>query len=216
MSLALAAALLAGRTPLARADDHRQYVDTKSGECRECHRQSGVMDNHGEFFAREHRFLAQKAEANCGSCHAQSFCFDCHKGGAVERRATTSRRADAVPPSTTTASSLSRRGESMPGTHAADFLSTHAMKAADDPQSCARCHDSRTFCSDCHQKQKEQNRAMGIKPHRPTYVAPSVPDPAWVSFHRAEARRNLQSCQACHPSKSDCSNFACHPGLGGR
>ena len=63
----------------------------------------------------------------------------------------------------------------------------------------------------------KQNRAgMAIRPHAPVYVGPGVVDPAWVSFHRAEARRNLQSCQGCHPQKSDCSNFACHSGLRGR
>jgi hypothetical protein len=215
MSLALAAALLAGRPLLARADDHRQYKDAKPEECRECHRASSVMDNHGEFFDREHRFLAQKSDANCSSCHEQSECVDCHKGGSLSRRSGTASTSDNVPSSSTTSTSLSRRGESMPSGHGPDFLSTHAMKAADNPQSCAGCHDSKTFCSDCHQKAKDQNR-LGVKPHQPRYIGGGVPDPAWVATHRVEARRNLQSCQACHPAKADCTTSGCHVGLGGR
>jgi hypothetical protein len=184
------------------AENHRQYVDAKKEECTECHRGSGVMPNHDAFFLREHRVLAKRVPNNCSDCHQQSWCSDCHFGGNVERRF---------------GSSLSRRGENMPETHAADFLSTHPIKAHDDPQSCARCHEKQTFCSDCHQRQITGNRAsMAIKPHAPTFAAPGVPDPAWVSFHKGEARRNLMTCEGCHPSKQDCSNFACHPGLGGR
>lgn len=206
----MAAALLAG--PPVAADDHKQYVDAKPEECRDCHRGSGVMDNHGAEFAKDHRILAQQSGANCSACHAQSFCVDCHKGGAVDRYS--ARRSD---PATTAArtSTLSRRGETMPGSHGADFLSTHAIKAADEPRSCARCHDSRTFCQDCHQKQLGRG-SIGVKPHRPVYASPGVPEGAWVETHRNEARRNLQSCAACHPSKDSCSNFACHPGLSGR
>jgi hypothetical protein len=185
----------------ARAENHRQYADSKPEECAECHRGSGVMENHGAAFLRDHRVIAKKTPNNCSDCHLQSWCADCHHGGNLDHPQT---------------SSLSRRGESMPETHAADFISTHAIKATDDPQSCTRCHDSPKFCSDCHTRQIAQNRAgMAIKPHAP-YFSGGAPDPNWVATHRADARRNLQSCQGCHPNKSDCSNFACHPSLGGR
>jgi len=203
MTNGLAAALaLAWAAPAAAEENHRQYADSKPEECAECHTGSGVMANHGLGFARDHRLLAQKSPNNCYDCHQQSWCSDCHHGGNLTHQQT---------------SSLSRRGEAMPGSHAADFVSTHAIKAADDPQSCARCHDSRQFCTDCHQKWVGDRRASTtIKAHAPVYASPGVLDPAWTSFHRAEARRNLTSCQSCHPSKSNCSNFACHPGLGGR
>jgi hypothetical protein len=201
-TIGLAALLALAWAPPARAGDHRQYADTKHEDCSACHQDSGVMENHGASFQREHRLLAQKATNNCGDCHLQSWCSDCHHGGNLDR---------------TAGRSLSRRGESMPETHAADFISTHAIKATDDPQSCARCHETPRFCSDCHDRQIARNRAgMAIKIHAPTFSAPGVPDPSWVSFHKGEARRNLASCQACHPRKQDCSNFACHPGLGGR
>ena len=198
----LAVVLALAWAPASLAENHRQYADTKKDECSECHRGSGVMENHGATFLKDHRLLAQKTPNNCYDCHQQAWCSDCHHGGTLQHQQT---------------SSLSRRGEAMPETHAADFVSTHAMKAADDPASCARCHDSRSFCNDCHQRWVVDKRSsVTIKPHAPVYTSPGVLDPAWTSFHRAEARRNLSSCQSCHPSKSSCSNFACHPGLGGR
>lgn len=182
--------------------DHRDYRATKLGEdCLECHVGSGVINNHGPFFAREHSLLAQKAGNNCADCHEQSYCLDCHKGGNID---TDVRR------------SLSRRGETMPSTHRSHFISIHPIKAADDPQSCYRCHESK-FCSDCHLQKIAVNRTgMNIKPHAPIFVAPGVLDPSWTAAHSADGRRNLQSCQGCHPQKADCTNFACHPNLGGK
>lgn len=204
LSVSVPVLLAFAALPAAGAEartDHKQYKDAPIADCRECHRGSGVADNHGATFLKEHRVLAQKATTNCFECHQQSQCLDCHNGGTLE----------------SAQKSLSRRGESMPRSHAADFISSHAVVARDDPRSCQRCHESPRFCSDCHTKQIGKNRSgMAIRPHSPTFVGPGQPDPAWISFHRAEARRNLQTCQSCHPQKSDCSNFACHPGLGGR
>jgi hypothetical protein len=105
----------------------------------------------------------------------------------------------------------------MPPSHAADFVSTHPILAKEEPRSCYRCHDSAKFCNDCHSKSVlKPNTAFEVRPHRPVYVSGGVLDPNWIAFHSSEARRDLQSCQSCHPQKSDCSNFACHPGLGGR
>lgn len=181
--------------------DHKEYRGAKMEDCRDCHSGSGVADNHGAFFMNEHKLLARKASSNCADCHQQSYCLDCHKGGGLE--------ADFR-------KSLSRRGEYMPKSHRSDFISLHAIKAADNPRDCYRCHES-NFCSDCHNRQIQRNRSrMSIKPHQPIYASPGVLDQRWVSDHSADARRNLTSCQGCHPQKFDCTNFLCHPNLRGR
>jgi hypothetical protein len=186
---------------------HREYKDAKLEDCRECHGGSGVADNHGAFFMNEHRLLAQKASSNCADCHQQSFCLDCHNGGNIE---------------TDLRKSLSRRGESMPKTHRSDFISIHPVKAADNLQTCNRCHEPK-FCSDCHTRQIQRNRpGMSIQRfdarsnHIPVFDSPGVLNAGWVSYHSGQARRNLQSCQGCHPQKADCTNFLCHPNLRGR
>ena len=169
--------------------DHRDYRDTKLDECKDCHSGSGVMSNHGAFFVKEHRLLAQKAGNNCADCHLQSFCIDCHKGGGIEPDLTRS---------------LSRSGEYMPRTHRSDFISIHSIKAADSPQSCNRCHETR-FCSDCHGKTREKG-SMKIKSHRKAGANSQIYN--WNSDHSAEARRNLQSCETCHPDADVC--VKCH------
>ena len=152
------------------------------------------MSNHGDF--REHRLLAQRSDTNCMDCHQQSYCFDCHNGGNVEAYMQ---------------KSLSREGETMPTTHGADFISTHSLKAKDDPQNCYRCHES-NFCSDCHNSIQNKG-SMRIKSHSAAgntqrYFLNSASSAADISAHAADARRNLQSCQGCHPDAAVCSQ--CH------
>jgi hypothetical protein len=167
--------------------DHRDFKGNKPAECLECHKASGVMSNHGAFFIKDHRMLAKRAGSNCADCHEQSFCVDCHKGGNIE-------------PSVNKSSS--RTGEMKPSTHGGDFVSTHAIKATDNPQNCYRCHQS-SFCQDCHSKTNKGS--IQVKSHRRAVTSQIY---QWNSDHAAEARRNLQSCETCHPDADVC--VQCH------
>ncbi len=169
-------------------EDHRQYNFMKLADCQSCHRASGVMANHGAFWMKEHRLLAQKAANNCADCHQQSFCLDCHQGGGIEPDLR---------------KSLSSRGEYMPRSHRSDFISIHSIKAADNPQNCYRCHES-SFCQSCHTKIGNPG-GMKIKSH---LMAGNTQNYALTSEHAAEARRNLQSCESCHPDATVC--VSCH------
>jgi hypothetical protein len=169
--------------------DHREFKNTKLDECQDCHSGTGVMSNHGAFFVKEHRLLAQRAGSNCSDCHQQSFCLDCHQGGGI---------------TTDLQRGPSRRGEYLPKTHRSDFISTHSMKAMDNTQTCYRCHDAK-FCSDCHTKTRQKG-SMSIKSHRKAGTSSQIYN--WNSDHAAEARRNLQSCETCHPDADVC--VKCH------
>jgi len=167
--------------------DHREFKKSKPAECLECHKASGVMPNHGPFFLKDHRLLAKRANNNCYDCHEQSYCIDCHKGGGVEPDVK---------------KSTSRTGEYMPTTHRSDFISVHSVKAMDNPQNCYRCHQA-SFCQDCHSK---ANRGMmRIKSHQRTGNTQIF---QWNADHAAEARRSLQTCEACHPEADVC--IQCH------
>jgi hypothetical protein len=174
--------------------DHREYKDSKLSACQDCHTGAGDISNHGGY--REHRLLAQRAETNCLDCHQQSTCFDCHNGGNIEAYKE---------------KSLSRDGESMPTTHGADFISTHSIKAVDNSQGCYRCHES-SFCSDCHNAIQNKG-SMVIKNHSATgntqqYFLNGASSAAQIAAHAADARKNLQSCQGCHPDATECKG--CH------
>lgn len=173
---------------LAVRQPHKEYAEMKIPECNDCHKSEGVAPNHVGDWLRIHRVPAGKADHNCAQCHAQDFCLDCHQGGGITADLTVENfRRDYVPKS-----------------HRSDFLALHPIKALDNPQTCYRCHDKR-YCQQCHSR--FPRGSLRIKSHlmlgpdRQTYRP-------GLNEHPTEARRNLQSCQSCHPDGDVC--VQCH------
>jgi cytochrome c-type protein NapC len=75
--------------------------------------------------------------------------------------------------------------------HAPDFMEEHGKQAAEDPQSCLRCHhDRQQFCDACH-----------------GYPPPSHFSGTWRYTHADAAESDPANCEACH-DKAFCSQ--CH------
>lgn len=168
--------------------DHKDYAEMKVSECNDCHKAEGVAPNHDSDWVRGHRVLASKAVKNCEQCHLQKFCLDCHSGGGT---------GDDL-------SVENSRRDYKPKSHRGDWIDEHAIKSADNPQSCQRCHDAR-YCQECHSKFPGGD--LRIKSHRPLGLL-GQKYTAFAADHATEARRNLQSCQACHPDGDVC--VKCH------
>lgn len=167
--------------------DHAEYNNMAIKECNACHKAEGISLNHDADFVRGHRVLASKSGNNCSQCHEQKWCLDCHKGGG-------------------TGDDLSQSNfgrDYKPKSHRSDFIAIHPLKSKDNPQQCYRCHDAVAFCNACHSRFPQGN--LRIKSHlmsganRQAYA---------FGDHATEARRNLQSCQTCHPEGDVC--IQCH------
>lgn len=189
--LLLALSVLYVQQAFAQKQQHKDYAGAKLSECNDCHKSEGVTPSHDDDFLRSHRTIAGKAGNNCAQCHDQSWCLDCHQGGGIN--ADLSR------------STFGR--DYVPKSHRSDFVNLHPLKALDNPQSCYRCHDQK-YCNACHARFPKGS--LRIKSHLPsgsgqTYI--------WSGEHAAEARRNLQSCQSCHPDGDVC--LRCHSAKGG-
>lgn len=193
---------------------HGDYAGMDIKDCNACHQGNEVAANHGSFWLDEHRLYAEKQPSNCNDCHQQSFCLDCHIGGGIDRDL-----------------HVSTSGvDYMPKSHRTDFRELHPIKALDDPRSCSRCHDARGFCEECHSK---FNRAdLRVLSHRRGFSELEVkaggpqhevftpgqcqtchpqsllPKHQWSASHAREARRNLFTCQTCHPGGNVC--LKCH------
>ncbi|RMG57094.1 MAG: cytochrome C [Deltaproteobacteria bacterium] len=196
----------------AESNQHADYRDMEISECNECHLGEGVQPNHQAGWNVDHRLKAVKGESNCAVCHDQSFCLDCHTGGGIGADLDVSNyKADYVPKS-----------------HRSDFREIHPIQAASDPNSCERCHDPQ-FCSDCHEKTPKGE--LQFQSHREGWssieASPGVPHSSfstsqcqtchpggvlpvkrWSVQHARDARRNLKSCESCHPEGNVC--LTCH------
>ncbi|MBL0225795.1 MAG: cytochrome C [Geobacteraceae bacterium] len=173
-----------------KKESHSEYARMEIRECNSCHKSEGISPNHDADFVRGHRVLASKAGNNCNQCHDQSWCLDCHQGGGSGNDL-----------------SQSNSGRDFkPKSHRSDFISIHPLKAQGNPQQCYRCHDQ-NYCNACHSRFPKGS--LRIKSHNPLgsgsqqYAASN-----WNSDHTVEARRNLQSCQTCHPDGDVC--IQCH------
>jgi hypothetical protein len=177
----------------AQKQPHKEYAEMKRSECNECHKSEGIAPNHDADWTRGHRVTASKAGNNCAQCHEQSWCLDCHQGGGIN--------ADL------TRDTFGR--DYVPKSHRSDFITLHPIKALDNPQTCYRCHDQK-YCTACHDRFPKGS--LRIKSHMMLGPNNQRYAPA-LNEHATEARRNLQSCQACHPEGDVC--IQCHAQKGG-
>ncbi|GLI37131.1 cytochrome C [Geobacter hydrogenophilus] len=194
----IALLLLAASTfsvQMARADkmSHKEYASTPLADCNSCHKGEGVAPNHDADWLRGHRVLASKAGNNCYQCHTQQFCLDCHKGGGIDANLST----------------RNYQRDYVPKSHRTDFINIHPIKALDNPQSCNRCHEP-SYCNQCHSRFPKGS--LRIKSHLRSGTTQSY---IWNSEHATEARRNLQSCQTCHPDGDVCIKCHATSGKGG-
>ena len=168
---------------------HKEYASMPIKDCNSCHKGEGIAPNHDADFFRSHRVLASKAGNNCSQCHSQAWCLDCHQGGG-------------------TGDNLSQsnfRRDYKPKSHRSDFINIHPIKAQDNQQQCYRCHEQKSFCNSCHSRLPKGS--LRIKSH--LMLGPNGQRINWaVGEHATEARRNLQSCQTCHPEGDVC--IQCH------
>jgi len=198
------------------ADAVTVVPDTKV--CLNCHEKEFVKEvsipstvTHGPVWAFNHRPFAKGNTYDCASCHEQDFCLECHKSGFADEQGDF--------------------GNAMMNVHRSDFQVTHPIAARTDPQLCASCHENK-FCVECHEDFAPQD--LSILSHRRGFrdgtlggrhVLFSVTDcqachfvngtlsvlpssTGWSREHALEARKNLVTCQACHPEGDVC--LRCH------
>jgi hypothetical protein len=190
--------------------------------CLNCHDDSvaretemGAIRTHEVTWALNHGSEARGKAMDCAACHQQKFCLDCHQAGFADE--------------------MGNFSNHMLNVHRSDFHVTHPIAARTNPRLCATCHEPR-FCSDCHGDFRERTGRASGPSHRRTFtstvtgdfaaihagmaqagtncdvchtqatVAPSFHD--WSVGHARDARKNLNTCQTCHPGGDAC--ITCH------
>ncbi|PLX95705.1 MAG: cytochrome C [Desulfuromonas sp.] len=187
--------------------------------CQGCHDTSFVESvtipippPHDPLWGLNHRSFAKSGDASCTSCHAQSDCLECHTSGAADEQGSFS--------------------NAMVNVHRSDFQVSHPLAARTDPQLCSSCHEN-DFCVDCHNAFAPADLALDS--HRRGWSGLNVgaashadfaetscdschsdsvlPSHDWSARHGREARKNLATCQACHPEGDIC--LTCHGAVTG-
>jgi hypothetical protein len=173
-----------------------------AAQCTACHtdlnryalRPITSYSHKGDYLQR-HAQDAHAGGASCGTCHEQTFCSDCH--------------TQTVPamPEVMMAERVDRRF-----VHGREFYTRHSIDAQASAPLCASCH-SQTFCDSCHQREGLSARSENaLNPHPPGFNSPGSP-----VFHGPAARRNIETCAACHDQGAQSNCVECHRvgGIGG-
>lgn len=201
--------------------EEAESITPDKGVCLECHEAELIncvtypgLKTHGATWALSHRTAAKGQTMDCASCHQQNDCLECHTAGFADE--------------------MGAFGNSMTNIHRSDFHVTHPIAARTNPQLCSSCHEP-DYCSDCHSDFRRSSLAGAS--HRRSFSSLTVGDsgPAhedfsadqcqichvdsilpsheWTTDHAREARKNLATCQACHPEGDVC--LTCHSARSG-
>lgn len=212
-------------------DEHQTYLE-EDQICSSCHKQDAKMitpaketclecheaefygevsfsgiKTHGPVWSLNHRAPAKSGSIDCSACHEQSYCLECHTAGFADE--------------------MGEFGNNMINVHRSEFHVSHPIAARTDPQLCSSCHE-RDFCVECHARFAPED--LAIQSHRRGWSMldisgtphESFPESAcqschpnsvlpvheWSNAHAREARKNLVTCQACHPEGDVC--LTCH------
>jgi hypothetical protein len=187
--------------------------------CKQCHEDTFVaqitlpgLKTHDPVWPLNHGPFAKAGAIDCEKCHKQSDCLECHASGFADQ--------------------MGAFGNNMINVHRAEFTVTHPIAARTNPRLCATCHEAK-FCSDCHDDFAPAD--LAIKSHRRGWSDLAVggavhanfpenschtchtnsvlPQHEWSNAHAREARKNLITCQACHPEGDVC--LKCHSARSG-
>lgn len=189
--------------------------------CLDCHEQEHVdavnlpgLKTHGLTWSLVHGTAARGEAYDCSACHEQADCLDCHTAGFADE--------------------MGEFNNHMLNVHRSDFQVTHPIAARTDQQLCRSCHEVR-FCDECHDSFAPDD--LALLSHRKGWsnlvISPSgpahsqfdestcatchpnsvLPTHQWSGSHAREARKNLATCQSCHPQGDVC--LTCHSARSG-
>lgn len=141
-------------------------------------------DDHGQpRWPVLHESAARADIASCEACHPPQDCLDCHDG--VDKRV---------------------------DIHPADWTMTHGLEAMRRSQDCLACHEAEADCDSCHRQaavvpgpfpSSVSAENPGSLRFHPVGFAGQVGEVAGAEHHGHQARRSLDTCQACHASDED-------------
>lgn len=186
-----------------------------SNKCATCHTDFAglIPDDHltGDF-QRDHKRLTRIAsqEISCATCHNESFCQDCHTGDELRSFGETGDLM--VEPSPKSGVRDSPRQLRLMVAHDINYRFTHGIDARSKIIDCSRCHQQQQeFCGECHTAGGNLTQGS-IRPawhDEPGFT--TIGAGTGGGRHAELARRDLESCIACHDVDGrDPSCMVCH------
>lgn len=199
--------------PMENCYECHDNESVASNACESCHVSTANLipkDHQTANFFTNHKWTAMDEEENCQMCHDDTFCEDCHVAtvGITEDNTSRDFYAPYVPHNYTDGT----KQQQLNRVHDLNYRYTHGMDAKGKTSECQTCHQTETFCAECHSAGGGDYALGGVVPVSHT-------QPNFSTFgvgsgggeHAELAKRDIESCAACHDTQgSDPVCITCH------
>ncbi len=182
-------------------------------DCQSCHISTAnlIPEDHQQVnFLKSHKFNANSMNAECEMCHDNNFCETCHVSTTMITE-TNNKRDFFVPYSPHEFIDNSKQ-QQLSRVHDLNYRYTHGLDANNKVSECQSCHQTETFCAECHNSSGGDFAMEGMVPasHRKSdFVTIGVGTGG--GLHALIARRDIESCAACHDIQgADPTCVLCH------
>lgn len=188
-----------------------------TNNCEGCHTNLTKLTpvNHKQpNFLNEHKMVSDVSSDNnnpkCMMCHSDNFCQVCHSPLGYKGN-NTSKDFNAPYYTKEGATKTDRAAlQKLNNVHNLNYQFTHGLDANQKSFECKTCHETQTFCANCHQNGGDLVTGIAPLSHR---------QPNWTTFgvgtggglHSDLAKKDIEACQSCHDVQgSDPACVKCH------
>lgn len=171
-----------------------------SSECKTCHISTVNLlpqDHKSLSFMKLHKFKSQEANSECQMCHENNFCESCHVGTTMITEDNTNRNF--ITPFSPHNFVDNTKQQNITRVHDINYRYTHGIDLKAKTTECQTCHQTETFCAECHASNGGDFALYGIVPstHKsPNFVTIGVGSGG--GQHAILAKRDVERCASCH------------------
>lgn len=184
-----------------------------SSECKTCHISTVNLlpqDHKSASFMKMHKFKAQEPKAECQMCHENNFCESCHAATTMIDEKNTSK--DFVTPYSPHNFIDNTKQQNITRVHDLNYRYTHGIDLKGKTTECQTCHQTETFCAECHNTTGGDYALTGMVPqsHKmANFVTLGVGSGG--GQHAVLAKRDIERCASCHDVQgADPTCVMCH------
>jgi hypothetical protein len=186
-----------------------------TSSCEACHISTANLKplNHQSVnFIKSHKFTAREMNANCIMCHDNNnSCISCHAANNIISNMNTP--TDFIAPYLPNNFVDGTKQQQITRVHDLNYVYTHGIDLKGKTEECQSCHETETFCGNCHSSKNSDFSMGGIVPT--SHFAIDFVTGRGVGTgggkHSILARRDIESCQSCHDVQgADPTCITCH------
>ena len=171
-----------------------------TNQCESCHLNFVTLfpdDHRASNFLRGHRQITRIGglDVSCQTCHTERFCQDCHLDGGLKAFGPSDLMTDPRPK---TSPLDSPDKMSLQSVHELNYRFTHGIDARGKSADCVSCHSQQAFCAPCHEAGGNVTQG-NFRPA--THLVPgftTLGRGTGGGLHAEQAKRDMESCIACH------------------